>query len=51
MQFKQPVIFESAEVFVDPIEEAAEELAKERAVLEGKVEAKTSGKSYLGEYM
>lgn len=40
---KQSIIFESAEIFVDPIEEAVEELAKERAELAGKVEPKIRG--------
>jgi len=38
----EPVIFESAEVFVDPFAEAEGEIAKERAALDGKVEPKIS---------
>jgi hypothetical protein len=43
----EPVVIQDAEVFVDPIQEAAEELIKEREELAGKVEPKISGKILL----
>ena len=46
INFQQPVIFEDAEVFVDPIEEADQEVKRERDELEGKVEPKISGKGF-----